>query len=114
MRNRLPSFRASLRAPRTAKTYAHIVGQFLGFIERRDLEPSRPTYRIVVASIACRSSLEMASMSGPSTTRPRDRRDFGCSGDVSRDLFARCRVSISARRHRPSSVRIDSANLAVR
>jgi integrase/recombinase XerC len=34
MRNHLPSFRASLRAPRTAKTYAHIVGQFLDFIER--------------------------------------------------------------------------------
>lgn len=32
MRNHLPSFRASLRAPRTAKTYATIVGQFLDFL----------------------------------------------------------------------------------
>lgn len=42
MRNHLPSFRASLSAPRTAKTYASIVGQFLEFLERLNVvEPTR-------------------------------------------------------------------------
>lgn len=37
MRNHLPTFRASLRAPRTAKTYAFIVGQFLDFMDREGI-----------------------------------------------------------------------------
>ena len=42
MRNHLPSFSASLRSPRTAKTYASIVGQFLDFLKRlRVVEPAR-------------------------------------------------------------------------
>jgi hypothetical protein len=91
----LPSEHCERRARST--TYAHIVGQPRTSTYRHRGREPRPVPTLRGLFIV---RVEMADDVGAVDDQPRDRRDFGCSRGTSRSIGARCRVSISARRHR--------------